>query len=109
MAVTAMAAQEVKIVGTGLSAGGGSDLTMTVGRSLLSSGTVELVTGLSTVEIFIATGIQTTATEALVLVCQEDLPSATGTLTIDGSLIDEGAASKDGDVEDFSWIAWGYK
>ena len=109
MAVTALAAQEVKVVESGLNMGSGSDLAMFIGCAALSGGTVELVTGLSSVEIFIATGIQTTATEALALVCQEDLPSATGTLTIDGSMIDETTTSKDGGSEDFSWVAWGYK
>ena len=108
MAVTALSATELHVVKNALVLGSGNGCRVTVGRAALSSGTVELDTGLSEVHIFVALGVQTTATEALVLSCQEDLPLASGTVTVDGVLVDEAGASKDGSSEDFNWIAIGY-
>jgi hypothetical protein len=80
---------------------------ITYGTNVLSSGGIELDTGLNRVDLFIAVGGNNPATECLVLECKENLPTSTGTITVDGSLIDEGSATKDGGSSEFHWVALG--
>jgi len=88
----------------------GGGLYLAAGRAVLSSGTVEVETNLSRVEFFQATQIgDVTATEAVVLQADEDLPLSSGTVTVNGVAVDVGGATVAGDAESFSWIAIGYR
>jgi X-X-X-Leu-X-X-Gly heptad repeat protein len=103
MASTAKQATPHNPVGVAYSGG----LRMTTGVATLSSGTVELDTGLSEVYGFVATECSGAATEAVVLSVYEDLPTTTGTITVDGVKLDEGQAVANSNAQQFSWIAWG--
>lgn len=104
MASTAQAATRVQWLPGGQLAGA---KRITWGRSTMTSGSIELDTGLNRVDAFFATGLKGTATEALVIACMEDLPTSTGTITVDGTLVDEGSATKDGGSCEFCWMAFG--
>jgi hypothetical protein len=103
MASTAQPGTPLTIVGVGFE--GAKKLAY--GRSVLATGTVELVTGLSTVDVFVATASGDTNTETVCFRVREDLPSVVGTITVDGTKIDEGAAVANGGSEEFSWFAIG--
>ena len=104
MASTDKGGEILPVVGASLANG----LIMAYGRATLSSGTVEVVTGLSEVHAFVATQIaDLTATEACILQVDESLPLSGGTVTVDGIAADVGGATVGGDAEQFCWIAIG--
>lgn len=78
------------------------------GQATLSSGTVELDTGLKSVDYFFAQGMNNAATKGLVIEAKETMPVAgTGTITVNGQLVEEGASSADGASATFQWMAIG--
>ncbi len=105
MSSTAQAPRVLENVGVGH----GENFTFTCGIDVLSSGTVELVTGLSQVYGVFATVVSGTDTQTAGFSILEDLPTSTGTVTFDGTKIDEGQAVGNGGSEQFSWFAWGIR
>ncbi len=103
MASTAQAARVLTVVKTALADG----LIQAQGISVLSSGTVELDTGLKEVIGFQAMCLGDTDTETVVFRVKEDFPTSTGTITVDGTLVDEGSAVANAGAEQFSWTALG--
>ena len=79
----------------------------TWGVSALSTGTVELDTGLSQVHGVICMCLGSTDTETVCFRLMEDVPTSTGTVTIDGTKLDEGAAVANAGSEQFFWLAFG--
>ena len=104
MASTAQKAEILTIVKTAFAKG----RKPSWGRSSLSSGTVELDTGLKQVDGFLAMCLGDTNTETVVFRVREDLPFAGGTITVDGTKVDEGQAVANAGSEDFFWVAFGY-
>lgn len=110
MAYTAIPGTVLKNVGTGLCGTGEGILTVAHGIAALSTGTVELETGLSEVLGFWATALGNTDTETVVFRVREDTSAGgVGTLTIDGTKVDETAAVANAGSEQFCWFAIGYK
>ena len=103
MASTAQAASVLTVTKTSLA----GSLQFSHGISVLATGTVELDTGLSQVRGFWATALGDTDTEAVVFRVREDLPTATGTITVDGTKLDEAAAVDNAAAEQFTWFALG--
>lgn len=104
MASTAIAGTALPVTKASLADG----LVLAYGISSVSAGTVELVTGLSSVRGFWATALGDTDTEAVVFRVREDLPTATGTITVDGTKLDEGQSVANAVSEEFSWMAIGH-
>jgi len=77
------------------------------GVAVLSSGTTNLVTGLSRVDCIVCNGVNGSATEVTCLEVKTDLPCSSGTVQIDGTIVDEGGATTDGGSAYFCWIAIG--
>lgn len=85
----------------------GGGRRMACGIGTLATGTVELDTGLKSVDCLVCTALGDTDTEAVVFRVREDLPSATGVLTVDGTALDEGEAVANASTEQFCWFAIG--
>ena len=79
----------------------------TTGIAVLSSGTIELDTGLGRVDAFFATVVSGTDTESVCFTVKEDLPFTGGAITVDGTLLNEGAPVANAGSEQFCWIALG--
>jgi len=77
------------------------------GRANLTTGTVELDTGLSKIEGIWFTCLGDTDTETVCFRVREDLPFAGSTITVDGTKLDEGAAVANAGSEEFAWFALG--
>lgn len=77
------------------------------GISTLSTGTVNVDTGLGKCHGIICTGVSGTDTEGVVLTAMEDFPCAGSAVTIDGTKVDEGAAVANAASQQFCWLAWG--
>lgn len=108
MASTERAATPIKLVGgTMFQAEGAGELAIRFGLATLATGTVELDTGLSAVWGFVACVTSGTDTQTAAFAILEDLPTTTGTITIDGTKVDEGAAVANATSETFCWMAWG--
>lgn len=106
MASTDADGLNLPIVGASLASG----MILAAGRDTLSSGTAEVVTNLSEVHFFVATQIGAlTASEAAIIQVDEDLPLASGTVTVNGTAAVETGATVAGDAEQFNWIAIGYR
>lgn len=105
MASTNMDATIRPIVGQGLAGG----MILSSGIAQLATGTVELDTGLSEVYGFWATCLGDTNTETVAFRVREDLPTSGGTLTVDGTKVDEGSAVANASSEQFSWMAIGIR
>lgn len=103
MSSTAMTATQLDITKSCLAGG----RRMTCGLTVLATGTVEVDTGLSEVEFFVATGVSGTNTEGVVLTVMEDLPCLGSAVTVDGTKIDEGEAVANASTQQFCWFAIG--
>ena len=103
MASTAITGTVLPITKTSLADG----LVFAHGISSVTAGTKELVTGLSEVYWFSATALGDTDTESVVFRVREDMPTTTGTITVDGTKVDEGAAVANAVSEEFTWLALG--
>lgn len=103
MASTAQSANKLSIVKTSFANG----LIKTQGIAQLSTGTVELDTGLSRVIGFSATCLGDTNTETVVFRVREDFPFGSSTITVDGTKVDEGQAVANAGSEFFCWEALG--
>jgi hypothetical protein len=80
---------------------------MACGIAALTTGTVELDTGLNSVDCLVCTAVGDTDTEAVAFRIREDLPSTSGVLTVDGTKLDEGQAVANAGSEQFCWFAIG--
>ena len=113
MASTAKTATPLRVNKTSLS-GDGVALDFAYGRTALSSGSVTVDTGLSSVEMFVCTPAESIAsTKHLLLAAETDLPvSSGGSVAVKGVVIDDDEATL-ADVivpatsEVFNWIALG--
>jgi hypothetical protein len=77
------------------------------GIATLSTGTVNVDTGLGKCFGMICTGVSGADTEGVVLTIMEDLPCAGSAVTVDGTKVDEGAAVANAASQQFCWLAWG--
>lgn len=111
MASTERAATPVNIVGNAMQAeGNGGEFKFKFGLVALggsANGTVELDTGLSSVWGFLACNCSGADTESVCPTILEDLPTTTGTITIDGTKLDEGQAVANATTQTLCWLAWG--
>jgi hypothetical protein len=103
MASTARVATNLDIVGKGLAGA----RRLTFGVAILATGTVELDTGLSNVHAFFAMCLGDTDTETVCFRVREDIPTSLGTITVDGTLLDEGSAVANASTQQFCWVAIG--
>lgn len=109
MAVTAATKNELRILPTGHIAGA---MKIAWGYGVLGSGTAEIVTGLKRVDAFWATGVKPATDQTLVLNADEAFPLSSGTVTVTGDIVVDGAADAAGTVVDgasstFCWFAIG--
>ena len=110
MASTIKSATPIRIKGDALSSDGRMDWFR--GIEALSSGTVELKTGLSVIAGIWFTCLDDTATETVVFRVHEDLPTSTGTITVSGIKIDHNETTAADMIvaatsENFCWFAIG--
>lgn len=104
MAITNQDARVLTIVKTSLADG----LILANGIAALSSGTIQLDTGLREVIGLYCMGINLADTESLSFNWQEaTVPTTSGTVRVDATLHNEGLASANAASEQFSWIALG--
>jgi len=104
MAVTDQEARVLTIVKTVFA----DSLILANGIATLSSGTIQLDTGLREVIGIWCMGIDLSDTESLSFNFQEStVPTTSGTVRVDATLHNEGVASANAASEQFSWIALG--
>lgn len=103
MASTTIAATRLTVVGQNFAGA----RVLTFGVATLAGGTVNVDTGLTTVDAMICNGVSGTNTEGCTFTIMEDLPCVGSAVTVDGTKIDEGAATADSNVQQFCWFAFG--
>ena len=106
MAITDTAPAVLDIIKTSLA----GQRSMTTGLATLSSGTVNLVTGLKSVDFVFCMCLGVTDTETLSWRMSEaTVPTTSGTVRIDAGLNNEGSSTANAGAEQFAWFAIGRK